>query len=177
MASDNLKNINYCPSCGGPDFFRGHSKAWHCSSCEFIYYQNSAAAVAAVLKCHTEILLTVRKTDPGKNMLDLPGGFVDSGESLEDALTREINEELGLHVDSWEFLFSYPNRYEYKGIVYDTTDAFFKTEFDEKPSVTAYDDVADFIWMSVRDIDINEIALSSIRKAIQRIRQSHFNRI
>ena len=106
-------------------------------------------------------------------MLDLPGGFVDFGESLEGALTREINEELKLHVDSWKFLFSYPNRYEYKGIVYDTTDAFFITDFGEKPNVTACDDVADIVWMPIHDIDISEIALVSIRKAIQRIKKSH----
>lgn len=118
--------------------------------------------------------MTVRKTDPGMNMLDLPGGFVDSGESLESALTREINEELTLHVDTWEFLFSYPNRYEFKGIVYNTTDAFFKTDFEEKPNIIACDDVADIIWMPLHQIDMNEIALSSIRKAIQRLRQSRF---
>lgn len=172
MTSDDLKHIQYCPGCGEPGFSRGHSNSWICSRCAFIYYQNSAAAVAAVLKCRGEILLTVRKSDPGKNMLDLPGGFVDRGESLESALTRELLEELKLHVDSWEFLFSYPNRYEFKGMVYDTTDAFFKTEFIEKPEVTACDDVADTVWMPVLDIDINQVALSSVRRAIQRIKRS-----
>lgn len=174
MPPDSPVKISFCPSCGGPDFSRRDSKVWQCHGCEFTYYQNSAAAVAAVLKCRKEILMTVRKTDPGMNMLDLPGGFVDSGESLESALTREINEELTLHVDTWEFLFSYPNRYEFKGIVYNTTDAFFKTDFEEKPNIIACDDVADIIWMPLHQIDMNEIALSSIRKAIQRLRQSRF---
>lgn len=172
MKPDKLNTIKFCPSCGAPDFSKGHSNAWHCSRCKFIYFQNAAAATAAVLLCREEILLTVRKADPGKNMLDLPGGFVESGESLEGALTREISEELKLHVNNWEYLFSYPNRYEFKGIVYDTTDAFFKTHFDDKPNVTACDDVADIIWMPVRDIDINNIALRSIQKAIRRIKQS-----
>lgn len=140
--------------------------------CEFIYFHNSAAAVAAILKYRNEILLTIRKADPGKDMLDLPGGFVDTGESLEIALTREIHEELKIHVDSWAFLFSYPNRYEFKGIVYDTTDAFFAADFDDKPKATAGDDVADIVWIPIHEIDVSDIALASIRKAIQRIKQA-----
>jgi ADP-ribose pyrophosphatase YjhB (NUDIX family) len=176
MASDNLKTIKYCPHCGNPDFSPNRSNAWRCSSCEFIYFHNSAAAAAAILMFRKQILLTVRKSDPGKNMLDLPGGFVDPGESLEGALTREINEELKIHVENWKFLFSYPNRYEFKGVAYNTTDAFFRTDFGERPHVTACDDVADIIWMPIHDIDVNEIALSSIRMAIQRLKRSHSSR-
>jgi ADP-ribose pyrophosphatase YjhB (NUDIX family) len=118
----------------------------------------------------TEILLTIRKADPGKGMLDLPGGFVDPGESLEQALYREIEEELNFRTHRWQYLFSFPNRYEYKGIVYDTTDAFFKVDLDEKPRITACDDVADTVWIPVGSIDLNAVALQSIRSAIDRIR-------
>ena len=42
-----------------------------------------------------EVLVAVRARNPGKGLLDLPGGFVDPGESLEVALYRELQEELG----------------------------------------------------------------------------------
>jgi ADP-ribose pyrophosphatase YjhB (NUDIX family) len=135
--------------------------------------------VAAMLFHHKEILLTIRKADPGKGMLDLPGGFVDPGESLEEALYREIEEELNFRTHGWEYLFSFPNRYEYKGVVYDTTDAFFKADLDEKPQITACDDVADTVWIPVSNIDLNAVALQSIRSAIDQIRREplHYGQI
>ncbi len=147
-------------------------KPWYCIQCDFTYYQNAAAAVAAILIHQNEILLTIRKADPGKGMLDLPGGFVDPGESLEVALHREIEEELNFSTRNWEYLFSFPNRYEFKGVVYPTMDAFFKTDLEEKPSITPCDDVADTVWMPLDRIDLNTIALISVRTAIDQIKKS-----
>ena len=144
---------------------------WSCKKCDFTYYQNAAAAVAALLFHHDEILLTLRKADPGQGMLDLPGGFVDPGESLEEALHREIEEELNFRTYKWEYLFSFPNRYDYKGVIYPTIDAFFKTELDEKPLLTAGDDVSDIVWMPMNQIDLDTIALSSIRTAIDHLKK------
>ena len=55
-------------------------------------------------------------------MLDLPGGFVDENERLEEALQREVKEELGISIDNWKYLTSQANRYLYKGIAYPTCD-------------------------------------------------------
>ena len=48
-------------------------------------------------------LLVVRKaTGPFTGWLDLPGGSLDSGETLEEALIRELTEETGSAPDAWE---------------------------------------------------------------------------
>jgi len=48
-------------------------------------------------------LLVVRKaTGPFTGWLDLPGGSLGSGETLEDALIRELTEETGSAPDAWE---------------------------------------------------------------------------
>ena len=46
-----------------------------------------------------EILLLRRAFDPGKDLWTFPGGFVDLGESVEQAAHREAKEELGIAVE------------------------------------------------------------------------------
>ena len=42
--------------------------------------------------------MTLRAEDPGKNLLDLPGGFVDKNENFEKAAMREVKEELNIEL-------------------------------------------------------------------------------
>lgn len=51
-----------------------------------------------------EILLIQRNKKPFQGLWSLPGGKVESCESVTDAMSREIKEETGLHVESMEFL-------------------------------------------------------------------------
>jgi ADP-ribose pyrophosphatase YjhB (NUDIX family) len=50
------------------------------------------------------VLLTQRSEDPGKGMWHFPGGAVEFGESMHDALTRELREELHLSPKDYEIL-------------------------------------------------------------------------
>ena len=51
--------------------------------------------VSAILRRHDRVLLC-RHEKPGKEYWLLPGGGVNAGESLVDALRRELREEIGL---------------------------------------------------------------------------------
>ena len=57
-----------------------------------------------------------RAKEPAKGTLDLPGGFVDMGETVEQGMIREIKEETGLDVEEIQYLFSSPNVYMYSGM-------------------------------------------------------------
>ena len=53
----------------------------------------SAANVAIIKNSEGEILVTLRKQEPAKGTLDLPGGFTEIGETSEEGVKREVMEE------------------------------------------------------------------------------------
>lgn len=159
----------YCPACRAQGIAFTQKKLLHCGDCGFHYYHNVATAVGAILRYQGDILLAVRAQQPASGMLDLPGGFSEPGESLEQALRRELAEELDLIIDNPRYLFSFPNTYPYRGVTYHTTDAFFEVEFATRPVMRAADDVAATRWLNVQNIPLQEIAFESVRKAVRRI--------
>jgi 8-oxo-dGTP diphosphatase len=56
-------------------------------------------AVSAAIFRDGKVLLTRRARSPAKGFYSLPGGRVEFGESLHQALAREIDEETGLDID------------------------------------------------------------------------------
>jgi ADP-ribose pyrophosphatase YjhB (NUDIX family) len=56
-------------------------------------------AVSAAIFRQGKVLLVRRARSPGKGFYSLPGGRVEFGESLHQALAREVDEETGLRID------------------------------------------------------------------------------
>ncbi len=54
-------------------------------------------------------ILLIKRVKPGQEYFIFPGGGVDAGESLEQALVREVKEELCLDVKKQQFIFSIEN--------------------------------------------------------------------
>lgn len=143
---------------------------FECESCQHVRYQNIAATASMILLCGGEILFSQRGREPGKDLLDFPGGFVDAHESLEDAFIREMDEELGWTPEQFQYAFSFPNIYNYQLVQYHTCDAFYFVQVDEKPELEAKDDVAALIWVPIDDIDDSQMAFESVRLAIKELK-------
>ena len=156
----------YCPSCGQPTFTAQSDKSFQCNQCDFTFFHNSASAVLAIIRCQNEVLVAERGREPGKGMWDFPGGFVDHGESLEQALLRELQEELMFQPSLVQYFGSYPNTYLYKNIEYKTCDAFFAVEIEQKPILKAGDDVANIDWVKITELQPEKFAFASAREAI-----------
>lgn len=165
-----LESFRYCPRCGSHEFEIDGERSRRCSRCGFVYYANASASTAAIImNSKGEVLLTRRAFDPAKGMLDLPGGFVDMNETAEEALIRELKEELGIEVQNPIYLFSLPNEYNFSGIIVHTLDLFFKIDVDDDIAIEANDDVALAQFYDLKDVNIENIGLDSIRRAIIRI--------
>jgi mutator protein MutT len=74
-------------------------------------YQNPKACVAILITSHGKLLLARRGIEPAKGAWDIPGGFVEAGESAEEAVVREALEETILQVRVTEYLGSVPDVY------------------------------------------------------------------
>jgi 8-oxo-dGTP diphosphatase len=55
--------------------------------------------VGAVILSGAAVLLAMRNQEPGKGRWSLPGGVVELGETLEEAVKREIHEELSVDIE------------------------------------------------------------------------------
>lgn len=69
--------------------------------------------VAAIIKKADKIFITRRSYGEFQNMWEFPGGKIEVGETRENALIREIKEELELDINKLEYLttvdYDYPN--------------------------------------------------------------------
>ena len=84
MNNEILERFAYCPVCGSKHFDQQNFKSKKCQNCGFEYYTNPSAATAAfIINNEGQLLVLTRKKEPAKGTLDLPGGFCDIGETLE----------------------------------------------------------------------------------------------
>ncbi len=166
--------FQYCLRCGSTAVYYAEDDSLHCEACDFHYFVNSAAAVAALITNEQgELLLTKRAFNPEKGKLDLPGGFVDIGESAEQTLVRELEEELNVRPEKIRYIHSYPNEYIYGGLTVYTLDMAFECEIVTFEKLKANDDVAEFAFYSLQNIDLEEIALDSIRVIVSDFVKTH----
>jgi ADP-ribose pyrophosphatase YjhB (NUDIX family) len=181
-----LEKFQYCPVCGSNKFEINNFKSKKCSSCGFTYYANPCSATAAIIlrtvsdasgNSHEEMLAVQRAKDPAKGTLDLPGGFCDMYETVEEGMRREIKEEIGLEVDEITYLFSSPNVYQYSGMGVHTLDMDFLVRLKgEIPQIHAADDATEARWIPIDEINPEEFGLTSIRNAVIRFLREYANR-
>lgn len=137
-----LKEYKHCPLCASKLVWK--NEFLECLSCGHRIFDNSKPAANIFLENDkNEILFTVRKIDPYKGWLDFPGGFVQSGESLEETARREAKEEIGVDVEIGKYIGSYPVEYDYKGLMYKLVAAFFQARGDLS-KIKVGDDVSAF---------------------------------
>jgi NAD+ diphosphatase len=172
QSSEKIKPFNYCPACGSSDISFSDMKKLVCRDCSLTYYQNVAAAAAAILECDKKIVLIKRAREPGKGRLDLPGGFVNPKESAEEALRREVKEELKIKIGKLKYLGSYPNVYKYEGVVYNTCDLFFYSKIDALEPGFDRTEIEELLLVDASEIPEDRIAFESVKMGLRIFKSS-----
>ncbi len=94
-----LEQTRHCPRCGAPPEVR-LPRSLHCPSCGLRAYFNPKPVACVVARDAAGGVVLVRRAhDPGAGRWSMPGGFVDLGESVEDAARREAVEELEIDLE------------------------------------------------------------------------------
>jgi 8-oxo-dGTP diphosphatase len=134
----------HCPRCAGPLAIDGREA--ECGACGRRVYANPApTATAVIVDDDGSVLLARRVGDPGAGKWDLPGGFIEEGESALDSLRRELEEEAGVAIEPGELLAALPDRYGDEGIF--TINFYWLARISAgKPSPS--DDVAKLEWFA-----------------------------
>lgn len=95
--------MKFCSQCGGKLAYRvpeGDSLQRHlCDDCGVIHYVNPKLVIGALPEWNRKILLCRRAIDPRKGYWTLPAGFMELGETTEQAAIRETLEEANARIE------------------------------------------------------------------------------
>ena len=92
---------SHCSYCGSP-FAADQPWPRVCSSCSNVSYRNPVPVAVGLIPVDGGLLLIRRAVAPQIGGLALPGGFVNYGESWQEACVRELEEETGLKIPAEE---------------------------------------------------------------------------
>jgi 8-oxo-dGTP diphosphatase len=154
----------FCPQCGGRLAKRlikpGEPPRLVCTACGFIFYIDPKLSVIAVIPLEAGVVMVRRAIEPGYGLWVVPGGFVDLGEVVEEAVVRETREETHLTVRPLRLLnlYSYPN--------HRTVIVAYVAEY-VSGTLAAGDETLEARVFGLQEIPWPRIAFSSTREALR----------
>lgn len=95
-------NTRYCGVCGGP-MKRTTTISKQCTHCGKEVWPQVSPAIIVRIRRDDKILLVHAKNFRRKEMFGLVAGFVETGETLEDCVKREVKEEVGLTITNIQY--------------------------------------------------------------------------
>jgi ADP-ribose pyrophosphatase YjhB (NUDIX family) len=115
-------------------------------------YDYPRVAAGTLLLRDRDVLLLRRAHPPRRGMLDIPGGFLDAGETFEQNARRELREETGLSVGRMTPLGTYWDRYYLRGFGwFPTMNVYFTARWRSGVPV-ADDDAASAEWVPMASL-------------------------
>ena len=142
-------NHCFCGTCAGPFSHRPAERSLYCPQCGNVEYPKIAPVVIVGVVDNDKIVVTKYSDRPFQNYA-LVAGFVEVGETFEDAVRREVMEEVGLKVKNIRYYKSQPWAFT------DSLLAGFFAELDGGPHITLDErELAEALWIRRDEIPGN----------------------
>ncbi len=139
------RNHCFCSSCGHKTERHSSQHAMVCPACGYTQYPRIQPCVITIItRGDNEILLA--KALRSKTMYSLIAGFVEVGESLEQAVQRETLEEVGIRVKNIRYMASQPWPFPSNLMLA------FQAEYDTGELVLQEDEIADAEFFKFDDL-------------------------
>lgn len=170
--------MKYCSECAtklpAPEA-TDEPKSFICPACAKSYYRNPCIIVGCLAYYRDRILMCRRAEEPARGLWSIPSGYLECGETLEEATARETFEETGVVFD--------PDRLDLYNVI-NMTDVeqvciLFRLGFSKAPTLRAGSECLEVAFMSEDQIATLDLAWqpslgTEIRHYFQQLRLGDF---
>lgn len=164
-----LTHSQFCPKCGSA-LKHKQGDLSVCSACNHHHYDAPRPTNSAIIvNAQGHILMVKRAIEPQKGLWDLPGGFIESQETAEQSIVRELKEEIGVEIpeENVRYFRSYPDTYDYSGMQYQIFGLTFIATVPETTKFAPDDDVSEARFFSPEQVPFDHIAFPSMKRAVE----------
>lgn len=157
-------SYRYCSICGSR-LKKDRNDNLGCIKCNFINFRSPRPTATGLILFKNKLLLAKRARAPYKGWWDLPGGYVERGETAEQALKRETKEETGLDIKIKNIFGTYSGNASFDKDKYSILSVVFIAQAQNE-KLEANDDVSISRWFAKSEIP-SKIAFDSNQKIIK----------
>jgi len=142
-----LHDHQFCGRCGQPTEIDYNEPRRVCKACNFSVYPRISPCVIGVVTRGDYCLLAKNKTHRS-GMFSTLAGFIEAGETAEQAFAREVKEEVGIAIDNIRYVSSQP--WPFPGQLM----LGFEAEYAGGDIVLCEDEIAEADWFHFSDLPI-----------------------